>query len=137
MRGQPLAWTLLAQAIYFSIVRPIAVGGMLVGASYTLFKMRKQLGAGIARAITDLKKSAAAHEATDRTDRDLSSKVIFAGVGVVFLAMIALYYLFIGGAGNLSSSKVISGAVVAALVMIVLGFFFAAVSGNLVGMIGS
>ena len=134
---QPLSWTLLAQAIYFSIVRPIAVGGMLVGASYTLFKMRKQLGAGMARAISDLKKSAAAHAATNRTDRDLSAKVIFAGVGVVFLAMIALYYFFIGQAGNLSGSKVISGAVVAALVMIVLGFFFAAVSGNLVGMIGS
>ncbi len=134
---QPLSWTLLAQAIYFSIVRPIAVGGMLVGASYTLFKMRKQLGAGMARAISDLKKSAAAHAATNRTDRDLSAKIIFAGVGVVFLAMIALYYFFIGQAGNLSGSKVISGAVVAALVMIVLGFFFAAVSGNLVGMIGS
>jgi putative OPT family oligopeptide transporter len=135
--GEPLPWTLLAQAIYFSVVRPIAVGGMLVGASYTLFKMRKQLGAGMARAITDLKKSAAAHAATNRIDRDLSSKVIFVGVGVVFLAMIALYYFFIGHAGNLSGSKVISGAVVAALVMIVLGFFFAAVSGNLVGMIGS
>ncbi|HXW14199.1 MAG TPA: oligopeptide transporter, OPT family [Terriglobia bacterium] len=135
--GQPIPWTLLAQAIYFSVVRPIAVGGMLVGASYTLFKMRKQLGAGMARAITDLKKSAAAHAATNRTDRDLGAKVIFAGVGVVFLAMIALYYYFIGQAGNLSGSKVISGAVVAALVMIVLGFFFAAVSGNLVGMIGS
>jgi putative OPT family oligopeptide transporter len=135
--GEPIAWTLLAQAIYFSIVRPIAVGGMLVGASYTLFKMRKQLGVGMARAITDLKKSAAAHAATNRTDRDLSSKVIFAGVGVVFLAMIALYYYFIGSAGNLTGSKIIAGAVVAAFVMIVLGFFFAAVSGNLVGMIGS
>jgi putative OPT family oligopeptide transporter len=135
--GEPLPWTLLAQAIYFSVVRPIAVGGMLVGASYTLFKMRKQLGVGMARAVTDLKKSAAAHAATNRTDRDLSAKVIFAGVAVVFLAMIALYYFFIGHAGNLSGSKVVSGAVVAALVMIVLGFFFAAVSGNLVGMIGS
>jgi len=135
--GAPLSWTLLAQAIYFSIVRPIAVGGMLVGATYTLFKMRKQLGAGMARAITDLKKSASAHAATNRTDRDLSSKAIFAGVGVVFLAMIALYYFFIGHAGNLTSSKVISAAVVAALVMVVIGFFFAAVSGNLVGMIGS
>jgi putative OPT family oligopeptide transporter len=135
--GEPLPWTLLAQAIYFSIVRPIAVGGMLVGASYTLFKMRKQLGAGMGRAITDLKKSAAAHAATNRTDRDLSAKIIFAGVGVVFLAMIALYYYFIGRAGNLTSSKVLTGAVVAAVVMIVLGFFFAAVSGNLVGMIGS
>jgi putative OPT family oligopeptide transporter len=135
--GQTLAWPLLAGAIYYSIVRPIAVGGMLVGASYTLFKMRKQLGAGMARAVSDLKKSAAAHEATNRTDRDLPSKAIFAGVGVVFLAMIALYYYFIGGAGNLSSSRVITASVVAALVMIVLGFFFAAVSGNLVGLIGS
>jgi putative OPT family oligopeptide transporter len=135
--GQTLAWPLLAGAIYYSIVRPIAVGGMLVGASYTLFKMRKQLGAGMARAVSDLKKSAAAHEATNRTDRDLPSKAIFAGIGVVFLAMIALYYYFIGGAGNLSTSQIITAAVVAALVMIVLGFFFAAVSGNLVGLIGS
>ena len=135
--SEPLSWSLLAQAIYFSVVRPIAVGGMLVGACYTLFKMRKQLGAGMARAIGDLKKSAAAHAASSRTDRDLSSKVVFAGVGVVFLAMIALYYFFIGSAGNLTSSKVIMGALVAALVMIVVGFFFAAVSGNLVGMIGS
>jgi len=135
--GQMLAWPLLAGAIYYSIVRPIAVGGMLVGASYTLFKMRKQLGAGMARAVSDLKKSAAAYAATNRTDRDLPSKAIFAGVGVVFLAMIALYYYFIGGAGSLSSSQVITASVVAALVMIVLGFFFAAVSGNLVGLIGS
>jgi putative OPT family oligopeptide transporter len=135
--GQTLSWSLLAGAIYYSIVRPIAVGGMLVGATYTLFKMRKQLGAGMARAVSDLKKSAAAHAATNRTERDLPSKVIFAGVALVFLAMIALYYYFIGGAGNLSSSQVITASVVAALVMIVLGFFFAAVSGNLVGLIGS
>jgi len=135
--GEPLSWTLLAQAIYFSVVRPIAVGGMLVGASYTLFKMRKQLAAGMARAITDLKKSAAAQASGSRTDRDLNAKVVFAGVGVVLLAMIALYYFFIQRAGNLTVSKVVAGAVVAALVMVVLGFFFAAVSGNLVGMIGS
>jgi putative OPT family oligopeptide transporter len=135
--GQPVSWMLLANSIYFSIVRPIAVGGMLVGASFTLFRMRKQLMAGISRAISDLKKSAQAHEATDRTERDLSSKVVFLGVAVVFIAMIALYYFFISGAGTLTSSKIISGALVAAGVMIILGFFFAAVSGNLVGMIGS
>ncbi len=135
--GQAIAWPLLAGAIYYSIVRPIAVGGMLVGATYTLFKMRKQLGVGMARAVSDLKKSAAAHEVTNRTERDLPSKVIFAGIALVFVAMIALYYYFIGSAGDLSSSQVITASVVAALVMIVLGFFFAAVSGNLVGMIGS
>lgn len=135
--GHPIPWTLLASSIYFSVVRPIAVGGMLVGASYTLFKMRKQLGAGMSRAVSDLKKSAAAHEATNRTERDLNAKVVFAGVAVVFLAMIGLYYYFISGAGNLTSQKIISGSLVAAGVMIILGFFFAAVSGNLVGMIGS
>jgi len=135
--GQSLAWTTLAGAIYYSIVRPIAVGGMLVGATYTLFKMRKQLAVGMGRAISDLKKSAAVHAATNRTERDLPAKVVFAGIAVVFVAMLVLYYYFISGAGSLSTSKIIAGSLVAAGVMVVVGFFFAAVSGNLVGMIGS
>src|SRR5579862_6828727 len=135
--GQSLAWPLLAGAIYYSVVRPIAVGGMLVGATYTLFKMRKQLAVGMRSAVSDLKKSAAVHAATNRTERDLPAKAIFAGIAVVFVAMLVLYYYFISGAGNLSTSKIIAGSLVAAGVMIVVGFFFAAVSGNLVGMIGS
>jgi putative OPT family oligopeptide transporter len=110
---------------------------MLVGATYTLFKMRKQLAVGMGRAISDLKKSAAVHAATNRTERDLPAKVVFAGIAVVFAAMLVLYYYFISGAGNLSSSKIIAGSLVAAGVMVIVGFFFAAVSGNLVGMIGS
>jgi putative OPT family oligopeptide transporter len=135
--GQSIAWPLLAQSIYFSIVRPIAVGGMLVGASYTLFKMRKQLALGMGRAVSDLKKSATVHAATNRTERDLPAKAVFAGIVVVFVAMILLYHYFIAGAGGLSSSRVLAGSLVAAGVMIIVGFFFAAVSGNLVGMIGS
>jgi len=130
-------WGGVANGIWFTIVRPIAVGGMLVGAGYTLFKMRQQLMLGISRAISDLKKSAAAHEATDRTERDLNAKVVFAGVAIVVVAMIALYYFFISAAGHLPGGKITAGAIVAALVMAVLGFFFAAVSGNLCGMIGS
>ena len=135
--GQSADWALLSGAIYYSIVRPIAVGGMLVGATYTLFKMRKQLAVGMGRAVSDLRKSAAAHAASDRTDRDLPAKLVFAGVALVFLAMIVLYRFFISGAGTLSGSTVLVGALVAAAVMVVIGFFFAAVSGNLVGMIGS
>ncbi len=121
-------WAGVAGAIWYHIVRPIAVGGMMVGASFTLFRMRKSLWLGIKRAIADLKKSAAGHEAADRTERDLSSKVVFLGLAAVFACMIALYFYF---------THVIGAAVVAAIVMIILGFFFAAVSGNLVGMIGS
>ena len=135
--GQAPSWTLLAGAIYYSIVRPIAVGGMLVGATYTLFKMRKQLAVGMGRAISDLRKSTAVQAATNRTERDLPAKFIFAGIAVVFIAMIFLYCYFISSAGTLSSSKALSGALAAAVVMIIVGFFFAAVSGNLVGVIGS
>ena len=49
----------LATRVWCFIVRPIAVGGMLVGACYTLFRMRKNLGIGMKRAVSDLKKSAA------------------------------------------------------------------------------
>ncbi len=121
-------WAAVAGAVWFSIVRPIAVGGMLVGASYTLFRMRKNLAIGMKRAVADLKKTGSVAAASDRTERDLNGKVVFLGLAAVFICMIALYFFFAG---------VIGPAAVAAIVMIVLSFFFAAVSGNLVGMIGS
>lgn len=122
------AWDALSQAMWLRVVRPIAVGGMLVGAGFTLFRMRTSLGLGIRRAVSDLKKAGSQAEAKDRTERDLGAKPVFAGLFATFLAMIALYaYL----------SGTLSGGATAALVMIVLGFFFAAVSGNLVGLIGS
>jgi putative OPT family oligopeptide transporter len=122
------SWSGLANSVWRFIVRPIAVGGMLVGAGFTLFRMRKSLGIGLRRAISDLKRSGAQAEATNRTERDLGSRTVFLGLGATLLCMIALYTYFAG---------TLSGGVVAAVVMLVLGFFFAAVSGNLVGMIGS
>jgi putative OPT family oligopeptide transporter len=121
-------WDAIANLLWRNIVRPIAVGGMLVGASYTMFKMRNSLATGIKRAVADLKKAGGQGEATDRTQRDLNFKVVFLGLAATFCAMIALYFFFSGSA---------TAAIVAAVVMIILGFFFAAVSGNLVGIIGS
>jgi len=121
-------WGGQAGLVWRFIVRPIAVGGMLVGACFTLFRMRKSLGIGMKRAVSDLKKSAAAHAVTNRTEIDLNAKAVFAGLFAVLLCMMALYAYFSGTIG---------AGVTAAIVMIILGFFFAAVSGNLVGMIGS
>jgi putative OPT family oligopeptide transporter len=121
-------WPALATRVWFAIVRPIAVGGMLVGSAYTLFRMRKSLAVGMRRAVADLRKSGGQAHAANRTERDLSAKFVFGGLAVVLVAMVALYYFFTGTA---------PGAIVAAAVMMVLGFFFAAVSGNLVGLIGS
>ena len=123
-----VGWAAMARDLWLFVVRPIAVGGMLVGASFTLFRMRKNLGAGVKRGVADLKKSAAAKAATQRTEQDLSFKTVLAGIAVVFVLMIGLYLYF---------TKALPGAIFAALVMLITGFFFAAVSGNLVGLIGS
>ena len=126
--GAHETWVKLSVEMWKFIVRPIAVGGMLVGAVYTLYKMRENLWLGIRRGVSDLRKSAEAHEATDRTERDINFKMVLFGVAIVFVLMVLLYWYFTG---------VIGGALMAALVMLVTGFFFAAVSGNLVGLIGS
>ncbi|HQT93544.1 MAG TPA: oligopeptide transporter, OPT family [Thermoanaerobaculaceae bacterium] len=121
-------WALLTTRLYQFVVKPIAVGGMLVGACYTLWKMRKNLILGISRGVADVRKSASAAAATKRTERDLSFKVVLFGIALIFILMIALYAYF---------TKAIGPAILAAIVMLITGFFFAAVSGNLVGMIGS
>ncbi len=121
-------WAHLTSDVYRFIVRPIAVGGMLVGACFTLWKMRKNLILGIKRGIADVRKTAGASEATERTQRDLPFKVVLAGIVVVLALMVGLYMYFTGA---------IVAAILAAIVILVTGFFFAAVSGNLVGMIGS
>lgn len=126
--GAAVGWTDLAYRIWLFIVRPIAVGGMLVGAVNTLYKMRKQLFGGIARAVGDISKASKVRAEESRLDKDLNFKWIFAAVGIGIIFMVALYNYFCGSLG---------GAIVSAIAMAVAGFFFSAVSGYLVGLIGS
>jgi len=117
-------------SIWRFIVRPIAIGGMLVSAGYTLYKMRKSLITGIARSISDVKKAASGVEASEkRIERDLSFGVIMTGIAVVAILTFGItYFIF-------QTSILI--AVVASTLMIILAFFFGAVSGYLVGIMGS
>ena len=124
----PANWAALTGHIYRSIVRPIAVGGMLVGAIYTLWKMRRNLILGVKRGIADVRKAAGSSAPTLRTERDLSFRTVGVGIVGVLILMVALYYYFTGA---------MHAAVMAGIVILVTGFFFAAVSGNLVGIIGS
>jgi len=120
-------WGGLAYGVWRFIVRPIAVGGMLFGSIFTLFRMRKALTEGLRRAFGEFR-GAALVAKTGRTERYMSSKVVLSLVFVVFLFMIVLYSYF--------SGHLMSG-IVAAIVMLIVGFFFATVSGYLVGVIGS
>lgn len=124
----PDNWAALAAAVWRFIVRPIAVGGMLVGAAYTLYRMRESLTAGLKKAFSDLRQTAAEQANLSRTERYMSSKAVFGLIAVTFVLMCFLY---------IHISGLVWPAVLAAVVMIVVGFFFATVSGSLVGMIGS
>ncbi len=121
-------WNDLASAVWRYIVRPIAVGSMLVGAGYTLFKMRNSLATGLKKTISDMRQSAEQPAVLNRTERYMSSKLVFTLIGVVFAVMIVLYIYFSGQ---------VTGGIVAAVVMLILGFFFATVSGSLCGLVGS
>jgi putative OPT family oligopeptide transporter len=150
--GGVLAWGLLAPAFAFFLhyndlgavsdwaaeisrvrldyVRYIAVGGMLVGAFYTLFKMRKSLAHGIGRSLATLvarRGDGTAAALPPRTDRDINIKWALITAGLVATVV---FFVFNRYAGNLPASFV------AVLLMLILGFVFAAVSGYLVGIIG-
>ncbi len=122
-------WTDMAVSAYNAQIKPIAVGAMLVGAFFTLFRMRKSLFTGIGRSISDVRQARSGGSVeTLRTDKDLSFTTIILAILALIIPMVILYNIF---------TKDIGSALVSALVMIVMGLLFAAVAGYLVGIIGS
>ena len=121
-------WITMANNVWLYIVRPIAIGGMLVSAAFTLFRMRKSLVTGIGRSISDVKKAATGENTTERTDQDIKFNWLMFGL---LLTSVGTFFIY-----NFFARNVVAAAT-ATVVMIVAGFFFAAVSGYLVGTIGS
>ncbi len=117
-----------AYTVWYNIVRPIAVGAMLVAAFYTLFSMRSSIARSLRGAFTA--SSAAAHEQapTERTEKDIPAKWVVIGVIALLVPITAIYYYFTHGW---------VAAIVSALVMTVTGFLLSAVGGYLVGLVGS
>lgn len=128
--GSLTAWENAANIVWREVVRIIAIGGMLVAACFTLYRMRSSLGTGLKRSVKDLKRAAqGSSENVERTEKDLKSAWVLVGICIAAaLTFIITYFIF-------KTSVLV--AVVASTVMIVLAFFFAAVSGYLVGIIGS
>ncbi len=121
-------WIQMATNVWKFIVRPIAIGGMLMSAGYTLFRMRNSLAVGLKRSIGDVKKAATGEHIVIRTEKDLSFLQVLFGILLTAIATFFIYLYF---------AKDPIAALVAMVVMIIAGFFFAAVSGYLVGIIGS
>jgi putative OPT family oligopeptide transporter len=122
------SWLAQATVVWKFVVRPIAIGGMLMSAAYTLWRMRKSLIGGIRRSVSDVQKAAKGMAVVDRVEHDLNLKVVGAGVAALAVVTFFLYDYF---------THDTTASLTAMVVMVIAGFFFAAVSGYLVGLIGS
>src|SRR5262245_2819756 len=104
--AKPDDWSGTASSVWRFIVRPIAVGGMLVGACYTMFRMRKNLAAGIGRAFQELRSKQGAAAERNRTQRYMASKTVFMLIGIVFIGMAAFYVSLAGVKAGLTAAIV-------------------------------
>ncbi len=117
-----------ANSVWFNVVRPIAVGTMLVGAASTMFSMRESLWSSLRGIFTA--SAAAAHEAKtlDRTERDIPPRWVVLCTALLLIPITGIYYYYTHG---------IVSAIVAAVVMSITGFLLSAIGGYLVGLVGS
>jgi len=125
--GGSVSWDVMSYTVWYNIVRPIAVGAMLVAALYTLYTMRESLLASIRGAVGARGQSSAATIAS-RLDRDIPLRWILVSIVGMIIPIGLIYYRFTGTVG---------AAVLAATVMTLVGFVLAAIGGYLVGLIGS
>jgi putative OPT family oligopeptide transporter len=127
--GGRAPWDVLSYTVWYNVVRPVAVGAMLVGTIYTLFSMRESIFRSIRGALESTEATtAAARAALTRLDIDISLKWIIAAIAVLVIPITINYHYFAGSW---------FAAIQAALVMTVAGFFLSAVGGYLVGLVGS
>ncbi len=116
-----------AYTIWYNIVRPIAVGAMLVAACSTLFEMRASIIQSV-RGAWDASRLAGGSEAVERTERDIPTRWVGISVALLLAPVTAIYHHFTGGWW---------AAILAALVMTVTAFLLSAIGGYLVGLMGS
>jgi putative OPT family oligopeptide transporter len=120
------SWDVIAHTVWCQVVRPVAVGTMLVAAGNTLFRMRASIAQSF-RGIR-LRSAPATGLETYSTEKDIPLKWVVAGTLVLLVPITAIYYYFTRGLG---------AAVIAAVVMSAAGFLLSAVGGYLVGLVGS
>ncbi len=117
-----------AYTLWFNVVRPIAVGMMLVGAANTMFSMRNSIAQSLTGAFRSSKRGGAAGVEVESRERDIPTKWVLACIVALILPVTAIYYGFTGSfAPALATALIMGGA----------AFLLSAVGGYLVGLVGS
>jgi putative OPT family oligopeptide transporter len=125
--GQPVSYDVLSYSVWYNVVRPLAVGTMLISAVYTLYGMRESLLASLRGAISSAGK-AGGKSAANRLDQDIPLRWVLTSVVALVIPIGFIYYHF---------TQRLGPALLAAGVMVTVGFLLAAVGGYLVGLVGS
>lgn len=108
----------------------IGAGAVAAGGIVSLLRSLPTIWHGLREGLKDFRGGAAAREGMERTDRDLSMKLVLIG-SFALVAVIALANpLYVGGTGFMAR-------IMAAVLIVVLGFLFVTVSSRLTGEIGS
>lgn len=117
-----------ALTLWFNVVRPVAIGMMLVAAANTLWGMRASLMTSLRGAFAASARASQERTAVERTERDIPARWVLICIAALLVPTAFLYYFFTGGWFP---------AIAAALIMSVTGFVLSAVGGYLVGLVGS
>jgi putative OPT family oligopeptide transporter len=126
--GGTAPWDLVAYTVWYNVVRPIAVGAMLVGTVYTLWDMRDSIIRSVRGAFETAETHGGEIIKKTRLDIDIPIKWIIIAVVALIIPITIIYEHF---------AQSWSAAILAAAVMTVAGFFLCAVGGYLVGLVGS
>ncbi len=125
--GGPVPWDVLSTTVWYNVVRPLAVGTMLVSAVYTLYTMRESLLASVRGALKTQTRGGP-QAAQNRLDVDVPLFWILISIVALVIPIGIIYYHF---------TRQVGASVMLALVMSLTGFVLAAIGGYLVGLIGS
>jgi putative OPT family oligopeptide transporter len=123
----PAALDVVAYSVWYNVVRPIAVGAMLVGAVNTMWKMRESLLSSLKGALASSREMHGGR-ALSRLDQDIPLPWTLTAIAVLTVPIAGLYYHFLDSLGI---------AAMLAVVMVAVAFFLSAVGGYLVGLVGS
>ena len=119
--------------LWATYIRPMGAGAVAASGLITLIKTTPTIFAALAAGLKDVRARQEVTPASNRTDRDLSMKVVIGG-SILILAMIWLFLTF----------KPVPGAqtglfanICAALFIVVFGFLFVTVASRISGLIGN
>ncbi|HEX2714018.1 MAG TPA: OPT/YSL family transporter, partial [Candidatus Acidoferrales bacterium] len=96
--GGVVPWDVISTSVWYNVVRPIAVGTMLVSAVFTLYTMRESLFASVRGALA-ARGHVGGSGAPNRLDQDIPLGRIFIAIVALVLPIGVIYFHFTGRPG--------------------------------------